>query len=256
MAQKPDRNPTDRTAAATKSGAAKPHVAKPVAKLANQLLDLDQEVRDSRRKLRQLDARIAKANDHRRRILELTGALLRHGFKAELGDLGAESFDIAGCTIDTSYDGLLISLVQELRRTGAVVQGVLVVTAEPAGMPLPLSAAEFLHLPCRRVAVEEAADMLEEVAGAVLVAEAGQLLAAPRLPARLLDGAICLIAVLTPGDAATNAALREQARQLIAHVEKHNLEVIHVSGAGDQIAFARKGLLAPGRCDGFSADGR
>ncbi|SME98499.1 hypothetical protein SAMN06265365_107175 [Tistlia consotensis] len=221
-------------------------------KLADRLLALDEAVQGSQRELRRVSARVEAANARRRRLLPLAAALLRRQHRDQLAEVGATPFDLAEAAVDTPYDGLLVALAGAARTAGSAPGSILLLgAAREAGEPA--LAAEVLGLPLR--AADATAEAVESAAGQPLAAVAGlgELLAGAALRGALGRRAVLLVVLLDPTDPAGPQALREAARRLVEALAAEGLEALHVSGAGDQVAFARRGLLAPGRSDGFPA---
>lgn len=227
-------------------------LARPLARLADQLSELDESLETGQQALRRLSTRIATANGHRGRLLSLGAALLRWRHGEALRALGADALDVAEAEVDTIYDGLLIALVRAARAAGRPVESIVLAGTVPR-FGLPSFAAELLGTTVRPAvtAEEVAAERLEDAA---LLADARELLAEPALRDSLVGRGSLLIALLDLRDPDGQAILRAEAVELIARLGEAGLEALHVSGAGDQIAFAPRGLLAPGRADGFSAD--
>lgn len=226
-------------------------LSRPLARLADQLSELDESLEAGQQALRRLSIRIATANRHRGRLLSLGAALLRRRHGEALRALGAEALDVAEAEVDTIYDGLLIALVRAARAAGRPV-ATIVLAGRASRFGTPSFAAELLGATLRpaATAAEAAAAPLEKAA---LVADARELLAEPGLHDSLAGRAALLVALLDLRDPDGVAILRAEAAALIERLGAAGLEVLHVSGGGDQIAFAPRGLLAPGRADGLSA---
>lgn len=226
-----------------------PGVSPTLAKLADRLTDLDAVIDQGRREVRRTARNVAVANAHRQRLLGITAALLRQRHHEELTRLGAQMYDIAEIDIDAPCDGLLIALAQSARVADKPLGSILLVgNARHFGMPA--FTADLLGLPIRKVAD----DPSQIEAGGAVVADARQLHDQPALRRAAAERASFLIALLEPRDPIGEEALRQVARQLREELAAEGLELVHVSGGGDQLAFARRGLLPAGRSDDFSAE--
>ncbi len=228
-----------------------------LTRLADQLLELEEGQEATRRTLRRLRSRVETANGHRHRLLALTAALLRRRHGESLAALGAEPYDLAEAAVEASYEGLLIALVRDGRSAGAEIRRILLVGA-PESHPLPGFAAELLALPIERFHAPGQPLPAELAQGAAGVVSARDLRDGRSDLQALRERAPLLLVLTEPQDGEPPAgddgeAPRDLALALIERLAEDGLEPVHVTGDGRQIAFARKGLLAPGRADGFSA---
>jgi hypothetical protein len=227
-----------------------PRLPRPLLKLAERLLALDEGLQADRRALRRLESRVSAANGHRRRLLDLTAALLRLRHGAQLEALGAEPYDVAEAAVDTPFDGLLIALVQAARRRGVAVERLLLAGDQGD----PDFAAEVLGLPVEAWMADGRTPATASPAAAVVFVE--DLLADAALAAALCERATLVVARFDPARAGVGMPPGEAARKLVERLGNGGLEALHVSGCGTQIAFGREGLLPQGRADGFSANAR
>lgn len=228
-----------------------PALAAPLAELADRLLELEQATDGGQRQLRRLRSRLQMANQHRRRLLTLTAALLQQRFRDTLRDLGADTFDIARAEVDTPYDGLLVALAAG---AGDSVRRILLVgAAAEAGRPE--FAADLLAMPIE-VLPDASGDATTAAGDTAVVVTADALLQNPTLQAALIGRAAVFIVLLGTFDAQEAPRLRERARHIMESLEAGGFEAVHVGGAGELIAFARRGLVEGGRAESFTCEPR
>lgn len=221
-----------------------------LVRLADRLLVLQEASGTTHRLLRRLTRRVAAANRRRGRVLMLTNALVRHGFREELTALGASTFDIADAVVDSRYDGLLVALAS----LSAEPLDSLVVIGHTASIGLPSFAAELLDLPASLLPAEAEAVRAGMSPNAAAVMSATQLLEDEALRDVVLERASVVVLLLGNIKARQAETIRQSGNEAIAHAAAAGFETVHVNGAGDLIAFARSGLIADARPELFGTD--
>lgn len=223
-----------------------PPLGSPLIEIAEHLLSLEKIASENQRQLRRLSSRVRMANGHRQRVLSLTSALLHQRFRDLLQQLGADTFDIAQAEVDVPYDGLLVALGSACR--APLRRIVLVGTAAAAGRPE--FAAELLGASIEVLPTEDARASLP-AEGTAIVVTADALLDDAALHASLVAQASIVIVLLGTFDLLQPQKLREAGRRLSERFEADGFETVHVSGAGDMIAFAPRGQIEGGRPESF-----